>query len=304
MGIAQYDPAALGLPAWNAGREVGVKKPLKQRQIWAIRFFLDREGRMRDRALFDLAIDSKLRGCDLVKIKIGTLVWGRHIKVRMRPPTIRETGLRGASTARNLIGSAIRYCEFRFIGVDNEDRENFGGLRIAGISTDLMVVTGYFDPIFAGLIDRHFTVVELALDLALDDGSVDECTLGVGMRRVMPTWPILDEHAAHALAWHVGEGVVEDHGDFGVMRFVRRGGRHCNQCRAKQKGRELSHHASPSLLILPMTGADRMRPTKRKTRYTKVSDHRRGNTVDNRLPLITHLGGYDSQWVMLENVGP
>lgn len=69
MGIAQYDPAALGQPAWNAGRQVGVKKPLKQRQIWTIRFFLDREGRMRDRALFDLAIDSRLRGCDLVKIK-------------------------------------------------------------------------------------------------------------------------------------------------------------------------------------------------------------------------------------------
>ncbi|MGO6668309.1 hypothetical protein ACC808_29490 [Rhizobium ruizarguesonis] len=51
---------------WNAGRKVGVKKALKQRQIWAIRFFLDREGRMRDRALFDLAIDSKARGCDLV----------------------------------------------------------------------------------------------------------------------------------------------------------------------------------------------------------------------------------------------
>jgi len=48
MGIAQYDPAALGRPAWNAGRQVGVKKPLKQRQIWAIRFFLDREGRMRE----------------------------------------------------------------------------------------------------------------------------------------------------------------------------------------------------------------------------------------------------------------
>ena len=66
MGIAQSDPAVLGRPAWNAGRQVGVKKPLKQRLIWAIRFFLDREGRMRDRALFDLAIDSKLRGCDLV----------------------------------------------------------------------------------------------------------------------------------------------------------------------------------------------------------------------------------------------
>jgi site-specific recombinase XerC len=82
MGIAQYDPKALGRPAWNAGRMVGVKKPLKQRQIWAIRFFLEREGRMRDRALFDLAIDSKLRGCDLVKIKIGTLVTGPEIRNR------------------------------------------------------------------------------------------------------------------------------------------------------------------------------------------------------------------------------
>jgi integrase-like protein len=82
MGIAQYDLAALGRPAWNAGRMVGVKKPLKQWQIWAIRFFLDREGRMRDKALFDLAIDSKLRGCDLVKLKIGTLVSGPTIRSR------------------------------------------------------------------------------------------------------------------------------------------------------------------------------------------------------------------------------
>lgn len=82
MGIAQYDPAAMGRPAWNVGRKVGVNKPLKQRQIWAIRFFLDREGRMRDRALFDLAIDSKLRGCDLVRIKIGTLVTGQDIRTR------------------------------------------------------------------------------------------------------------------------------------------------------------------------------------------------------------------------------
>ena len=82
MGIAQYDPAALCRPAWNAGKKVGVKKPLKQRQIWEIRFFLDRERRMRDRALFDLAIDSKLRGRDLVKIKIGTLVSGQQIRKR------------------------------------------------------------------------------------------------------------------------------------------------------------------------------------------------------------------------------
>lgn len=51
---------------WNTGRTLGAKRPLRPQQIWAIRFWLDREKRMRDRALFDLAIDSKLRVCDLV----------------------------------------------------------------------------------------------------------------------------------------------------------------------------------------------------------------------------------------------
>jgi integrase len=82
MGISQYDPAAAGRSAWNAGKQVGAKRALKVRQIWSIRFFLDREGRVRDRALFDLAIDSKLRGCDLVKIRIGTLVAGPTIRAR------------------------------------------------------------------------------------------------------------------------------------------------------------------------------------------------------------------------------
>lgn len=82
MGYSQYDPMAQERRAWNAGRKVGAKRALKPRQIWAIRFFLDREGRLRDRALFDLAIDSKLRGCDLVKIKIGDLVAGPEIRNR------------------------------------------------------------------------------------------------------------------------------------------------------------------------------------------------------------------------------
>ncbi|MDH4746220.1 tyrosine-type recombinase/integrase [Sphingomonas sp. CBMAI 2297] len=82
MGHSHYDPASQCRPAWNAGKTVGTKRPLTQKQIWAVRFFLDREGRVRDRALFDLAIDSKLRGCDLVKIKIGDLVSGADIKTR------------------------------------------------------------------------------------------------------------------------------------------------------------------------------------------------------------------------------
>lgn len=60
----------------------GWPKASAESQIWSIRFFLDRESRMRDRALFDLALDSKLRGCDLVKIKIGTLVAGPTIRWR------------------------------------------------------------------------------------------------------------------------------------------------------------------------------------------------------------------------------
>ena len=82
MGMSQYDAAAAGRSAWNAGKQVGAKRALKVRQIWSIRFFLDREGRVRDRALFDLAIDSKLRGCDLVKIRIGTIVAGPTIRAR------------------------------------------------------------------------------------------------------------------------------------------------------------------------------------------------------------------------------
>ena len=71
MGRSEYDPIASDHRAWNAGRLVGAKRALKPQQVWAIRFLLDREKRVRDRALFDLAIDSKLRGCDVVRIKIG-----------------------------------------------------------------------------------------------------------------------------------------------------------------------------------------------------------------------------------------
>jgi integrase len=82
MGYSQYDPPVQTRTAWNVGKTVGTKRPLTPKQIWAIRFFLDREERLRDRALFDLAIDSKLRGCDLVRLSIGDLVAGADIRTR------------------------------------------------------------------------------------------------------------------------------------------------------------------------------------------------------------------------------
>ena len=67
-------PHARAVVPWNKGRFVGPKPPLKPKQVWAIRIHLQREQRVRDLAMFDLAIDSKLRGCDLVKLKIGQVV--------------------------------------------------------------------------------------------------------------------------------------------------------------------------------------------------------------------------------------
>ncbi len=82
MGISNLDPGSHKHRPWNAGSLVGAKRPLKPRDVWAIRFFLDEHQRMRDRALFDLAIDSKLRGCDVVKLKIGDVVTGGTIRSR------------------------------------------------------------------------------------------------------------------------------------------------------------------------------------------------------------------------------
>lgn len=82
MGHSDLDPAVHERRPWNAGQNVGPKRPLRPRDIWAIRFYLDEHKRLRDRALFDLAIDSKLRGCDLVKLRIGDLVSGGTIRNR------------------------------------------------------------------------------------------------------------------------------------------------------------------------------------------------------------------------------
>ncbi len=56
---------------WNKGKLTGAKPPLRPRHVWAIRTKLQIDGRTRDLAMFNLAIDSKLRGCDVVSIKVG-----------------------------------------------------------------------------------------------------------------------------------------------------------------------------------------------------------------------------------------
>ena len=60
---------------WNKGKLVGQKAPLRLRDIWAIQVRLQIAERTRDFDLFDLAIDSKLRACDLTKLRAGHSPW-------------------------------------------------------------------------------------------------------------------------------------------------------------------------------------------------------------------------------------
>ena len=74
--------------AWNKDRIIGQKRPLLPKQVWAIRARLEMAGNLRDLALFNVAIDSKLRGCDLVKLSVTDLV--REDRIRERVSVIQS----------------------------------------------------------------------------------------------------------------------------------------------------------------------------------------------------------------------
>jgi integrase len=67
---------------WNKGTLVGQKAPLKLKEIWAIRVRLQLANRRRELALFNLAIDSKLRACDLVKLRVRDVCHGGRMASR------------------------------------------------------------------------------------------------------------------------------------------------------------------------------------------------------------------------------
>lgn len=65
---------------WNKGKVTGQKPPLKPREVWAIRVRLQISARVRDLALYNLAIDSKLRGCDLVRLRVEDVMQGTQVR--------------------------------------------------------------------------------------------------------------------------------------------------------------------------------------------------------------------------------
>ena len=82
MRIANLPAIRPRRPAWNKGRIVGQKRPLLPKHVWAIRVRLEIAEKVRDLALFNAAIDSKLRGCDLVRLKVADVYAAGEVKER------------------------------------------------------------------------------------------------------------------------------------------------------------------------------------------------------------------------------
>ncbi|REG48592.1 hypothetical protein B0G80_4841 [Paraburkholderia sp. BL6669N2] len=84
---------------WNKGKLVGQKPPLKPKDVWAIRIHLQHAHAVRDLALFNLAIESKLRGCDLVNLHVRDVTHGNQILPRaMIMEPVRFSVCRGHET--------------------------------------------------------------------------------------------------------------------------------------------------------------------------------------------------------------
>jgi integrase len=109
-------------PPWNKGRLVGQKRPLLPKQVWAIRARLELAENLRNLALFNLAIDSKLRGCDLVRLRVVDLVVGGSVRERVsviqsktgRPVQFEVSENTRKSVLKWVDSPAMRGCEFLF----------------------------------------------------------------------------------------------------------------------------------------------------------------------------------------------
>ena len=104
-------PTANAREPWNKGKLVGQKSPLRLRDIWAIRVRLEIANKDRDLALFNLAIDSKLRACDLTKLRVRDIARGGHVSTRaivMQQKTQRPVQFEITSQTRATVEAWIR----------------------------------------------------------------------------------------------------------------------------------------------------------------------------------------------------
>ena len=103
--------AAVHHVPWNKGKLVGQKAPLKPREIWAIRIRLQLQSNARELALFNLAIDSKLRSCDLVRLRVRDVCQGGRVAsqaIVMQRKTQRPVKFEITEQTRESLSSWIR----------------------------------------------------------------------------------------------------------------------------------------------------------------------------------------------------
>lgn len=106
----QNSPAAPRVP-WNEGKVTGQKPPLKHKEIWAIRTRLQMSANARELALFNLAIDSKLRACDLTRLQVQDICRGGHVAARAtvtQQKTHRPVQFEITEQTRESVGAWIR----------------------------------------------------------------------------------------------------------------------------------------------------------------------------------------------------
>jgi integrase len=97
---------------WNKGKLVGQKAPLRLKEIWAIRIRLQLAERVRELALFNLAVDSKLRSCDLVRLRVKDVTRGDRVAARaivMQQKTRRPVQFEITEQTRESVAAWIGY---------------------------------------------------------------------------------------------------------------------------------------------------------------------------------------------------
>ena len=101
---------------WNRGKLVGQKSPLRLKDIWAIRIRLQLAQRTRELALFNLAVDSKLRSCDLVRLRVRDVTHGERVTSRamvMQQKTRRPVQFEITEQTREAVATWVAHARLR-----------------------------------------------------------------------------------------------------------------------------------------------------------------------------------------------